>query len=162
MLHHLGGVPSHSLSSFGSGNILLFHSYCNSFLRKPPLLLTSVRLRELCSWTYFWMCGIFWNKQWLLGSFRDMMLDLNTNGVNEEPNILWPSHYIHVQAKHLKEAACKIKPGKFSPVQTIAWLAAQQMSAQRDRHHGLGDLRAAADYRELLIIIHITWNQMFV
>lgn len=39
-------------------------------------------------------------------------------------DILWPSHFIHVQAEYLKEDGCKIKPGKFLPVQTIAWPAA--------------------------------------
>lgn len=162
MLHHLSGVPSHSLSSFGSRNILLFHSYCNSFPWKPPLLLVFVDSGELCSWRYFWMWGIFWSRRWLPRSFRETMLDLNTNGVNEKPNILWLSLYIHVQAERLKEAGCKIKPGKFSPVQTSAWLATEQMSAQRDRHRGLGNPRAAADYWELLTRIHISWNEVFV
>lgn len=31
LLHHLSGAPSRPLSSFGWRNILLFHSYCNSF-----------------------------------------------------------------------------------------------------------------------------------
>lgn len=57
--------------------------------------------------------GHFLKEETVAQEFQ--MSDLNSSDANKEPNILRPSHDIHAQTELLKEAGCKIEPGKPSP-----------------------------------------------
>lgn len=90
------------------------------------------------------------------------MLHLNTKGLKEDPNICDPPIVLLHRLSIWKKLDEKENLENSHLCKPLLDSQHSRLSAQQDKHCGLGNPRAAADCKELLTRIHISCNDVFV